>query len=259
MKVALICIACNEDHYIKEWISYHKFIGIDDIYIYQNNWRFPFENNDQHVHLIEWDGYIVQLSAYDDFKDRHYSEYDFAAFLDCDEFICLKKHNNLKEFLNDYIEYGGVGLNWKNFGDSHLEFNGNYNIISRFTLAQKGLHRNFKTIVNLNKLKNNFHFIGADAINLTNTIININKTHYLNGNFDNTPEENDIAQLNHYRKTRTEFYDRRKNGPPDQKISQTQLNNQYKQFDIEFPAYNHEKDIYIQQYVQKYKFKNINK
>ena len=74
MKVALVGIACNEDHYIQEWIKYHKLIGIDEVFIYQNNWRYPFENAGKDVHLIEWDGQIKQIQAYNDFKDKYLSK-----------------------------------------------------------------------------------------------------------------------------------------------------------------------------------------
>ena len=40
MKVALVCIAKNEDLYIDEWIDYHFKLGFDEIFVYQNNWRF---------------------------------------------------------------------------------------------------------------------------------------------------------------------------------------------------------------------------
>ena len=33
-KTALVAIACNEDHYLKEWIDYHLNIGFDDIYVF---------------------------------------------------------------------------------------------------------------------------------------------------------------------------------------------------------------------------------
>ena len=36
MKVALVCIAKEEDNYIQEWIDYNKKLGFDDIIIYQN-------------------------------------------------------------------------------------------------------------------------------------------------------------------------------------------------------------------------------
>lgn len=44
MKVALVCIAKDEDNYIKEWINYHLSIGFSKIYVYQNDWNFDITN-----------------------------------------------------------------------------------------------------------------------------------------------------------------------------------------------------------------------
>ena len=45
IKVALVCIAKNEDNYIQEWITYNKLIGFDDIFIYQND-IYEYHNED---------------------------------------------------------------------------------------------------------------------------------------------------------------------------------------------------------------------
>ena len=55
MRTALVAIACNEDHYLREWFTYHHNIGFDDIYVYQNNWHFKEEVPD-YVHLIDFPG-----------------------------------------------------------------------------------------------------------------------------------------------------------------------------------------------------------
>lgn len=40
MKTALVCIAKDEDHYIAEWIKYHTKLGFDEIFVYENSWRY---------------------------------------------------------------------------------------------------------------------------------------------------------------------------------------------------------------------------
>ena len=55
MRTALVAIACNEDHYLREWFSYHHKIGFDDIYVYENNWHFK-EEVPGYVHLIDFPG-----------------------------------------------------------------------------------------------------------------------------------------------------------------------------------------------------------
>ena len=78
----------------------------------------------------------MQLKAYNDFIDKHYAEYDFAAFFDVDEFLCLKKDSSLDSFLSRYIDVYGVGVNWRVFGDNGLSCveDGDYSVLSRFTM-----------------------------------------------------------------------------------------------------------------------------
>ena len=86
MKIAIVCIAKDEDHYLREWLDYHNNIGFDDIYVYQNNWSFKEEVPD-FVHLIDWPGEVQQLNAYNDFISKFNKEYDWALFIDVDEFF----------------------------------------------------------------------------------------------------------------------------------------------------------------------------
>ena len=57
MRTALVCIAKNEDNYLDEWIKYHLKLGFSEIFVYQNNWRYPHgPYEDNRIHLIELDG-----------------------------------------------------------------------------------------------------------------------------------------------------------------------------------------------------------
>jgi hypothetical protein len=204
IKIALVCIAKNEDHYIKEWVDYHKIIGFDHIFIYQNNWRCAV--NDQDVTKIDFDGQTKQVEAYNDFIQNRSADYDWVAFLDIDEFLVLNQHRDVKHFINDYSEFEAVGINWKLFGDNGLTnvVDGNYNVLSRFKMAQNGLNPHIKTIV---KLGNpdlymyvhgpscNIKVVGTDKEVITDEHNQLNE----NGLYD-------IAQINHYFvKTKPEF------------------------------------------------------
>lgn len=68
MKVALAAIAKNEDHYIDEWINYHLKLGIDDIVIYMNDWRYKKTSpHCDRLTLIDFDGESRLLPAYNHF------------------------------------------------------------------------------------------------------------------------------------------------------------------------------------------------
>lgn len=85
--------------------------------------------------------------------DRLSDKYDFVAVIDVDEFINLKQHYSIKEFLENYTDVHGVVLNWFIFGDSGLlkVENGNYSCIDRFVKRGTYAHGCVKTIYNLKK------------------------------------------------------------------------------------------------------------
>ena len=173
MKTALVAIACNEDHYLREWFTYHHNIGFDDIYVYQNNWHFK-EEVPGYVHLIDFPGMCQQNPAYNDFIKNKSKGYDWALFIDVDEFFVPNQFKGAKEAFACYKDYYGVGFNWKLFG-SNGQDKADYSkgVIERFTRSQKGLNRHIKTALNL-KLADerlvtndvrfcNPHFVGIAA------------------------------------------------------------------------------------------------
>jgi hypothetical protein len=204
IKVALVCIAKNEDNYIQEWVSYNKLIGFDDVFIYQNDWRCSID--DPNVIKIEFDGKARQIEAYNDFIQNRSEGYDWVAFFDVDEFLVLKTHDNIKDFINDYSEFDSIGINWRLFGDNGLTNvdDGNYSLLGRFKMAQKGVNPNMKCITKLgNPGLRMVGMHGPDLINIVDTNKNV-----ITG-FNNQLNEGgdyEIAQINHYFcKTREEF------------------------------------------------------
>lgn len=198
MKLALVCIAKEEDLYIQEWIDYHLKLGFDKIFVYQNNWRWKGES--PNVIKINWDGKCMQINAYNNFLKNH-TEYSWAAFLDVDEFLVLKKHKNIKDFLKEYENYDSIGINWVLFGSNNLEFqkNSDTSLIKRFTKREKKVNQTIKTIT---KVKSDFVFITPHNLKTNWVDLNYN----LKKGASNSEGTDDIAQINHYfSKTKTEF------------------------------------------------------
>jgi hypothetical protein len=197
MKVALVCIAKNEDFYIEEWIRYHLRIGFDTVFVYENNWRCSFSHSN--IIKIPFDGETKQVEAYNNFIKKYHDEYQWAAFFDVDEFLVLKKHKNIKEFINDYNYANGIAVNWVLFGNNGIDkINGEYSVLKRFTKRQIDTNLHIKSIVKLNaNVKMNVH--KPDKI----SIIDTNGTNVIEP-LHNGPT--DVCQLNHYfGKTREEF------------------------------------------------------
>jgi hypothetical protein len=189
MKVAMVCIAKQEDEYIEEWIKYNFKLGFDDIFVYQNNWRWPVEMDN--VYKIEFDGKPMQVAAYNNFLQTYDGRYDWVAFFDVDEFLVLKKHENVKDFIKDYSEYSAIGINWVLFGDNGLSFDGDYSVLSRFTKRQSGIDNHVKCIVRVDK-NIDYSVHNPKYIPMVDTGFNT-----FTGPWNFNPKD-DVAQLNHY-------------------------------------------------------------
>lgn len=207
MKIALVCIAKNEDDYIQEWVNYHLKLGFDNIFIYENDWASNVE--DPKVIKYPVTGVRQQIPSYNNFIKSHKNEYDWAAFLDIDEFLVLKKHKTIHDFINEYKDNDSIGINWVLFGDNNLNETDDYRVIDRFTMRQNSTNPHVKSIINLKSACfMTVHNHTGKSVD-TNLKRIDNKPHNENGPID-------IAQINHYFcKTKDEFIKKINRGRAD--------------------------------------------
>lgn len=129
MKVALCCIGRMENRYSKEYVEYYKNIGVDKIFIYDNNYdgEEHFEDvigdyiSDGFVDVINYrNKKSCQLSAYQDCYDNYSNEYDWICYFDFDEFIEMNGFEDIKDFLgqNKFNEFEMIHINWKCYDDN---------------------------------------------------------------------------------------------------------------------------------------------
>lgn len=207
MKISLVCIAKKEDDYIQEWISYHLKLGFDKIFIYENDWEHEIHN--PMVQTFKVNGPRMQVPVYNHFIQNYKNDYDWAAFLDIDEFLVLKKHNNIHEFVKDYENYDAIGVNWMLFGDNNLTSTSERGVLSRFTKRQNDVNPHIKSIVNLKKVNSMLVHNHVGSWVDTNYKVYNNTPFNINGPID-------IAQINHYFcKTKEEFINKRERGRAD--------------------------------------------
>jgi hypothetical protein len=126
-RCALVVIAKDEARYLPEWVAYHLAIGIDRIFLYDNDstdstpallerlaQSFPIER-------IAWPGAgraSPQCSAYNDSLAR-LSDFEWVTFIDVDEFLVPWGFDGVKSFLSAIPpDISMVAMNWRNFGSS---------------------------------------------------------------------------------------------------------------------------------------------
>lgn len=130
MRVVLCCIAKREQLYINEFVKWYLGIGVDKIYIYDN------DNNDEKsikdyissdfhkkVEIIDIKSVYkahLQQEAYNNFYKQYKDTFDWCIFCDVDEF--LTGVNNIKALLKlpIYRNYNQIRIKWRLFGDDDL-------------------------------------------------------------------------------------------------------------------------------------------
>ena len=159
MNIALVYIAKNEDKYLREAIDWHTKIGFDSIFVYENNWRFAGDKSKlPNTKFIPFDGDVMQLKAYNNWLNSPAVEYyDWAAFIDVDEFVVPRNGNSLKPWLEAHSWVPIAALNWRLMGDNGLsgKEQTTWSVLERFTKGAKSLNPHVKCLVNLRWMRHN--------------------------------------------------------------------------------------------------------
>jgi len=124
MYLSLCLIVKNENSYLQEWLDYHILLGVEHFWIYDNESIIPIRQTIKSyidrgwvtVHSIS--GKSVQLFAYDHCLQTYGHVSKWIGFIDTDEFILLKDSTNIREFLKEYEDRGGLAVSSLFFGSS---------------------------------------------------------------------------------------------------------------------------------------------
>jgi len=154
----------NEGAYILEWVAFHRVLGFNEIFIYDNdstdNTRELLVRLDaaKVVTPIAWPSLsevAPQRAAYADVLARVRSEW--VCFIDADEFINLKQDDTIQTFLRRFPpNVSAIAMNWRVFGSSgHVAFEPGL-VTRRFTRgAQRKaqVNRHCKTIARVGDIE----------------------------------------------------------------------------------------------------------
>lgn len=129
--LSVCAIFRNEARFLKEWIEYHRLVGVEHFYLFNNlsednieclqpyidkgivelfNW--PYKAHDHK----SWDQ--IQCASYNRLVQERGKETFWLAIIDTDEFIVPIEMPHLAAFLRGYEKYGGLGINWQLYGTS---------------------------------------------------------------------------------------------------------------------------------------------
>lgn len=145
MRTAVCCIIKNENRYLKEFVEYYKNLGFTNIILYDNNYSNGEDIHDVINDYIE-SGFVIQIDIKDKEKMQFDSYnsclknfgqlYDWIAFLDCDEYLCLNNVKTIDEYLISFDNnVDCVCINWMMMTANNMIDNDGRKLIERFTKA----------------------------------------------------------------------------------------------------------------------------
>ena len=172
--ISIVAMVRNEGAYIKEWLEYHKLIGVDKFIIYDNNstdnlkeilqpyiyagvvdyifypkTQAEFEKKKKTVEY-----WAFQAYAYNDAIKKHRNKSKWIGFIDIDEFIVPVKKDHLIDVINEIKNnlpkgktFVGLSINWVMHGFSGHQEKPEGLVIENFT-RNDGIHEGIKSIVN---------------------------------------------------------------------------------------------------------------
>lgn len=137
--LSIAAIFKNEATYFKEWIEYHRLVGVDHFYLYNNGSTDRFLDvlrpyiQEGIISLIDWpDGHVppekanelyswvhhTQVPAYEDACRRSAGDTQWLAIIDIDEFMVPTSSPTMKPLLEKYRDAPGIMLFWHIYGTS---------------------------------------------------------------------------------------------------------------------------------------------
>ena len=127
MRVVICALAKNEHLYINEWVQHYVNLGVDKIYIYDNDDKTsPFIGgfiNKKYASKVEikdirgMRGNCMQHTIYTGFYNKYKRTFDYCLFCDIDEF--LVGVDNIKTWLSKMKAYQ-IRIKWRLFGDDNV-------------------------------------------------------------------------------------------------------------------------------------------
>ena len=208
---SICAIFRNEAMFLREWIEFHLLVGVEHFYLYNNfsedNYLEilqPYIDSDV-ITLTDWSIEGGQLLAYLDCFKHHKNHTDWIAYIDLDEFICMRQEIDIKNWIRPYKNYPTVYVNWKMFGISGImEHDKQKTVIEQYSASWKHHSNVGKSFINT---RFNFKEIGCHMsypsiriCGLSTTILPINEfKKFFHHWICRAPKRKDSGiQLNHY-------------------------------------------------------------
>ena len=142
IKVALCTMGKNENLYAKEFMEYYMKLGVDHLFIYDNNEPFSEKIEDtmnnkykEKITFLETHSLNIshQKEAFTDCYKNNFKKYDWFIMVDMDEYLYIVK-DTLKDYLSNRIfdKCDFIKIHWANTQDNNLLHYDKRSLFERF-------------------------------------------------------------------------------------------------------------------------------
>jgi hypothetical protein len=134
-ELTVCAIFQNEGPYFKEWIDYHRGVGVEHFLLYNHESEDNFMDTllpyieEGVVELFEWKdrkpnenfAYSLQPAAYRDALEKVKGKTAWIAFIDLDEYLVPMQGRDVRQVLRDhYTHAAAIYVSWLPFGTDGL-------------------------------------------------------------------------------------------------------------------------------------------
>jgi hypothetical protein len=155
-RLAACLIFKNEADYLSEWLEFHRIVGVEKFFLYNNN---STDHYQQVLTPYLKEGIVTlydfpisppeaQKSAYTACLQTYRNHARWIAFIDIDEFLYPRAEESLLELLSGFEECPAVAVNWLMFSTSGHILKPDGLVTESYTRCQAGGNRHVRLIVN---------------------------------------------------------------------------------------------------------------
>jgi hypothetical protein len=127
-RTVICAIVKSEEAYLDEWINYHLGIGFSHIFIYDNSYHFDLQQwgaeqaqAGRPVTVRHHTGIAQQAAVYSQCTNQIHAANlaESVAYLDIDEFLVMRHHDHVNDFMDEHCAEGSVSLSWVHMGSNN--------------------------------------------------------------------------------------------------------------------------------------------
>jgi glycosyltransferase involved in cell wall biosynthesis len=158
-ELSIAAIVKDEAPYIQEWIEYHRIVGVEHFYIYDNESVDNLKDilqpyiDAKIVTYTYFPGHLKQRAAYNDAIKHYKNEMKWLAIIDIDEFIAPVKTEKIIDTINEIKSrlrqrpFVCLKIHWVRYGYCGHKTKPEGLVIENYTKSE-GIDDTIKSIVN---------------------------------------------------------------------------------------------------------------